>query len=305
MNLSLVRARLWLPVLPLRDLCVVCCLLVPLLFPLCVRAQAAGFTEHTLVSAGAERSYLLYVPEGHGDRALPLVFSFHGSGGLPQSQVDTSGFDVLAAQHGFIAVFPAGAFTNSVSTRSWNANLEAGVDDMQFVRDMIEDVAGITAVDRSRIYVSGFSGGGRISSRLACELSDVLAAAAPVAGLQYPEGCSLKRPIPLMAFHALDDATNPYVLGDAARPYWRMGVETALDRWRQVNGCSLANDAQVLSPTSTRYHWSNCSQGVELLFYQHSSGGHTWPGSNQRGAIQDIDTSALIWEFFSRHTKGE
>src|SRR5690606_3753524 len=128
------------------------------------------------------------VPEGYADRALPLVFSFHGSGGLPQSQVDTSRFDALAAQHGFIAVFPAGAFTNSVTAGSWNANLEAGVDDVQFVRDMIEEVAGITAVDRSRIYVSGFSGGGRISSRLACELSDVLAAAAPVAGLQYPEG---------------------------------------------------------------------------------------------------------------------
>jgi polyhydroxybutyrate depolymerase len=273
--------------------------------PLFAAAQSTGFSEHTILSAGAERSYLLYVPEGHDDRALPLLFSFHGSGATPQSQVDISGFDALADQHGFIAVFPAGAFTNTVTERSWNANLEEGVDDVQFVRDMIEDVAALTAVDRRRIYVSGYSGGGRISSRLACELSDVLAAAAPVAGLQYPDGCSLKRPIPILAFHALDDATNPYVLGAAARPYWRMGVETALDKWRQANGCSLANDDQALQASTTRFDWTACSQGAELQFYQHTGGGHTWPGSAQSGAIQDIDASALIHEFFSRHALGE
>jgi polyhydroxybutyrate depolymerase len=271
------------------------------LLPVFAKAQLAGFSEHTLLSAGAERHYLLYVPAGHGNRELPLVFSFHGSGGVPQNQVDTSRFDALADQHGFIAVFPAGAFTNTITARSWNANQEAGVDDVQFVRDMIEAIAGMTAVDRSRIYVSGFSGGGRISSRLACELSDVLAAAAPVAGLQYPDDCTPQRPIPLIAFHALDDATNPYVLGDAARPYWRMGVETALDKWRQANGCPIANDDEQLSRLTTLYRWSACAQGAELEFYQFTTGGHTWPGSSQNGAIQDINTSELIWEFFSQH----
>lgn len=187
------------------------------------KAQSPGISEHTLLSSGVERSYLLYLPEGHGGRALPLVFSFHGSGGA------------------------------------------------------------------------------RIRSLLACELSDVLAAAAPVAGLQYPEGCTTKRAIPLIAFHALDDAVNPYALGEDARPYWRMGVETALDKWRQANGCSLANDDEALSTVVTRYHWSDCAGGAELEFHRSSRGGHTWPGSGQNGANQELDASALIWEFFSRH----
>jgi polyhydroxybutyrate depolymerase len=284
-----------------RLLLVCICLLAPLL----ARAQMAGFSEHTLLSAGVERNYLLYVPEVQGNSELPLVFSFHGSGGVPQNQVDTSRFDALADQHGFIAVFPAGAFTNTNSARSWNANLEPGVDDVQFVRDMIEHIAGLTPVDRSRIYVSGFSGGGRISSRLACELSDVLAAAAPVAGLQYPDDCTPKRPIPLIAFHALDDAVNPYVLGDAARPYWRMGVETALDKWRQANGCPLANDDDKLSQLVTLYRWTACANGAELQFYHTTTGGHTWPGASQDGAIQDISASERIWEFFSHHALGE
>jgi polyhydroxybutyrate depolymerase len=231
---------------------------------------------------------------------VPLVFSFHGSGGVPQSQVDTSGFHELADRYGFAVVFPAGAFTNSITARSWNANVEAGVDDVQFVRDMIEDIAGRVNIDRSRIYTSGFSGGGRISSRLACELSDVLAAAAPVAGLQYPDDCTPARPIPIITFHAVDDPVNTYAVSADSRPYWRMGVETALDKWRQANGCSLANDDDRVAQGVILYTWSDCPGGAEIDFYQTTTGGHTWPGAAQNGAVQAIDASALIWEFFSR-----
>jgi polyhydroxybutyrate depolymerase len=262
----------------------------------------AGFSEHTLASAGAQRSYLLYVPESYAGDPAPLVFSFHGSGGVPQNQVSTSGFDQLAERHGFIVVFPAGEFTNSVSVRSWNANRDAGVDDVQFVRDMIEDVAGMLSIDRSRIYTSGFSGGGRISSRLACELSDILAAAAPVAGLQYPDDCTLKRAIPLISFHAVDDPVNQYTVSGDSRPYWRMGVETALDKWRQANGCTLANDDGRLAEGVTIFTWPDCTGGAEIHFYQTDTGGHTWPGSTSGSANQDIDASTLIWEFFSRHS---
>jgi len=81
-----------------------------------------GFSEQTLRSDGAERSYTLYVPENASPEGAPLVFSFHGSGGVPQHQVNISGFNQLSDQYGFISVFPAGAFTNSVTARSWNAN---------------------------------------------------------------------------------------------------------------------------------------------------------------------------------------
>lgn len=261
--------------------------------------SGSGFSSHLIDSAGAEREYLLFVPLDYEGEALPLVFSFHGSGGVPQNQVDTSNFDMLADRHGFAVVFPAGEFTNSVTARSWNANVDPGVDDVQFVRDMIEDVAGKVNINRSRIYTSGFSGGGRMSSRLACELSDVLAAAAPVAGLQYPDGCSLKRPIPIISFHALDDQVNQYTVAENSRPYWRMGVETALDKWRQANGCSLGNTDVGLPQQITFYRWTGCSGSAEIHFYHTERGGHTWPGS-LRG-LANLDASELIWEFFSKH----
>ena len=273
------------------------------MLPLVAAAQAGpGFSEHRLASGGGQRSYLLYVPANAVNGQLPLVFSFHGSGGYPQNQVDTSRFNELADRYGFVVAFPAGEFTNTVSARSWNANVEAGVDDVQFVRDMIEDIAGQTRIDRARIYTSGFSGGARISSRLACELSDVLAAAAPVAGLQYPDGCELKRPIPIIFFHAEDDRTNTYEVTADSRPYWRMGVETALDKWRQANDCTLVSDHEQVAYGVRLFTWSECGGSAEIRFYQTATGGHSWPGAAQRGAVQDIDASELIWQFFSQHS---
>lgn len=272
----------------------------------------AGFSEFTLQSGGVERGYLLYVPDNRREGSLPLVFSFHGSGGVPQNQVDTSHFDTLADQYGFAVAFPAGAFTNSVTERSWNANVEPGVDDVQLVMDIIADVDTRISVDRTRIYASGMSGGGRISSRLACELSDVLAAAAPVAGLQYPDDCTPVRAIPIITFHGMADAVNQYQVSADSRPYWRMGVETALDKWRQANGCSLANDDERLTEQVMIFSWHDCSGNAEIVFYQIANGGHTWPGSDMGGGGRgraetnmDIDASAQIWDFFSRHQLGE
>lgn len=284
------------------------CLSMLLLVSFSAQAQN-GFTEHTLASAGQTRAYLMFLPSGYKGEPVPLVFSFHGSGGVPRNQVDTSHFDVLAEQRGFAVVFPAGEFTNTITARSWNAGKEAGVDDVQLVRDIIEDVAGSVNIDRTRIYTSGMSGGGRISSRLACELSDVLAAAAPVAGLQYPDDCLQEHPIPIITFHGMADAVNEYAVSENSRPYWRMGVETALDKWRQANGCSLTNTAERLSVHVMFYSWTSCSNSAEIHFYQIDNGGHTWPGSNIGDIVpglgdtnQEVNASALIWEFFSRHS---
>jgi polyhydroxybutyrate depolymerase len=278
-----------------------------LLPPPSLAQPQAGLSEHAITSAGAERSYLLYLPASYGREPIPLLIGLHPSGGTPRSLVNISGFDKLSDRYGFAAVFPAGVFTNSITARSWNANVDEGVDDVQFVRDVIEDVAGIVKIDRSRIYASGFSGGARMSSRLACELSDVLAAAAPVAGIQYPDDCTLSRPVPILTFHGKADASNHYELRKDSRPYWHMGVETAIDKWRQADDCTLSNEDDRLSQHVTFYQWSDCAGSSEIRFYLIDNGGHTWPGSKvmsenpDRVTNMDIDASELIWEFFSRH----
>ena len=267
-----------------------CCF--ALLLPALGLAQpAAGQSQHTILSAGVERAYLLHVPAGYDGNAIPLVLNYHGSGGVPENQLATSGFDELANRENFAVAFPAGAFTNSVSQRSWNANVEAGVDDVQFARDVIADVSARINIDATRIYVTGMSGGARMSSRLACELSDILAAAAPVAGLQYPDGCVPVRAVPILAFHGKADRVNQYEVSANSRPYWRMGVETAVERWRQANQCS--NDVQVrqISDNVELRSWTSCSDGAEIRFVVIADGGHVWPDG----------ASEQIWSFFEQH----
>src|SRR5690606_32511198 len=144
---------------------------------------AAGAATISLVTDGVERSYRLYVPAGYGSERLPLVLAFHGAGGSPEGLAELTGFDALADRERFAVAYPAGVFADSSSARSWNASAGDGVNDVQLARDVIADVGARLAVDAERIYVTGFAAGARLASRLACELADVLAAAAPVAGL--------------------------------------------------------------------------------------------------------------------------
>jgi len=257
-----------------------------------IGSVAAAEVTQTLVSAGVERSYLLHVPAGYDGRsALPLVLNFHGSLVTPQTQVEASKMGVVADREGFVLVYPTGIYTSASTRNSWNADLETGVDDVQFVRDIIDDVAKKVNLNRSRVFVTGFSGGGRISSRMACELSDVLAAAAPVSGVQYYEDCTPAQPIPLLTIHGNADRFNHYELRDNSPGYWHMGVETAVEKWRTANGCSAAPTVSKAADKLELRASTNCRGGSEVMFYVVEGGDHVWPEF----------ASELVWQFFARH----
>lgn len=257
---------------------------------------AADVLSATIVSSGAERSYLLYVPDSYQGAPVPLVLSLHGSGGRPENWLDSSGLTSIADREGFAVAFPAGAFANTVSERSWNANLDPGVDDVQFVRDLITDASQRLSIDPTRIYATGFSGGARMSSRLACELADSLAAAAPVAGVQYPDGCTPDRTIPLLAIHSRADPVNQYDVSGESRPYWRMGVETAVQRWVAAEGCGQNPEISTVADNLELRHWTECDGSTggpaEIRFYVIADGGHDWPAW----------APETIWAFFAAHS---
>ena len=273
-------------------------------------AQSVEQLNRRITVDGAQREYLLLVPERSSASALPLVFNFHGSGGSPQGQLANSDFVRVVSENGFLAVLPQGAYTNTRSSRSWNADLDpGGVNDVALVRAIIADVERDYAVDGSRIYSTGFSGGARMTSRLACELSDVLAAVAPVGGVQFGANCNPERAIALLTFHGKADRVNHYEKSADSAPYWVSGVEESIDKWIDENGCAenLREESQI-APTVVRSTWSNCRDGVVVEAWIIADGGHTWPGSAlvrevERLGItnQDIDASELIWQFFTQH----
>ena len=273
-------------------------------------AQSVEQVRRKIDVHGVEREYLLLVPTSASEAPRALVFNFHGSGGTPERQLATSGFDRVAGEHGFLAVLPQGAYTNSRSSRSWNADLDpAGVDDVALVRAIIEDVRRDYRVDPTQVYSTGFSGGARMTSMLACQLSDELAAVAPVAGIQFSEQCRPSRALPVLTFHGKADRVNHYVPNEDSAPYWVSSVEESVRHWVEADQCNSAMPQERrLTSTVTHRVWDGCANGANVEFYLIDDGGHTWPGSalvassERSGATnQELDASELIWQFFSRH----
>ena len=257
----------------------------------CALAAAPGVAERTLTSGARERTYRLFVPPGYDGRtSLPLVLDMHGSGGNSGGQAATSRFEALAASEGFlVATLQAGAEGNR-----WNVpDTDARPDDVRYVADVIDHVAAQVCTDRTRVYATGFSGGARMSSLLACRLNDRIAAIAPMAGLRWPGPCE-GRAIPVLTFHGLADPQNTYdghVEGRGGE--WVESVPDALAGWAKHNGCDgepkLDDPPGLLSTLS----YSGCDADVRLVRID---------GLAHRWARDEVDATAEMWKFFREHS---
>lgn len=297
-----------------------------------------GWQTVQVRSGGENRELLLYTPASASGRSdVALVFDLHGSGGNGREQALHSGLAAQADSHGFLLANPNGGIAapdNPTDSFYWHVPgvpLIGGVpmpanapDDVQFFRDAIEQLEQTACVDPRRIYVTGFSGGARMASALACELSDRIAAIAPVAGLRagVPGGsdfstpdmktCNPQRAVSIMTFHGVHDPTNRFE-GDG-EPRWGYGVLTALERWRELDGCSKHPSERKVSAHVAKVTYRGCRDASELILYRTDApvklgGGHIWPhpGTSPKGSaptdeqVDQLDASALMWEFFSRH----
>lgn len=251
-----------------------------------------GLSERHLESSGIDRRFLVYVPSGYDRRSpLPLVFNFHGSGGSPEGQLATSQLSALADAERFAMVAPA-----SVGPR-WNIPPDpAKPDDVRFVSDLLDALPALLCIQPERVYATGFSGGGRMSSQLACDLSQRIAAIAAIGGIRFPGPCSAARSMPILAFHGTADTTNPYAGGGES--YWGTSVESAIDGWGQHNGCGPRRE-RVVAPTVTElaYGGGGCA---DVVLYRIDGFGHAWPGAidpqREHGSADD-----LLWAFFESH----
>ncbi len=167
-----------------------------------------------LVHAGRVRSYTLHVPTGlDAGRPLAMVLAFHGGLGTAAYMPALTGFSRTADREGFLVAYPNGSGALEDRLFTWNGGTCCGyssrenVDDVGFVRAVIDDIAAHFPLDPRRIYATGISNGGILSYRLACELSDRIAAIGPVAGTQNFPGCAPSAPVAVVHFHGTADQT--------------------------------------------------------------------------------------------------
>jgi len=269
-----------------------------------------GDATRTLVYAGIERTFILHIPAGYtATRPTPLVLAFHGIGLNAEEMIRISGLSKQADTAGFIVVYPNG----TGETKSWNGGHCCGeaaknnVDDVGFVRALIADLTALASIDPRRVYATGFSNGAIMVYRLACELSDRIAAIGPVAATQILDDQKVCRPaksVPLIHFHGTADRLNPYDGGSTAAGFKYVAVKDAIGFWAEKNACPAP--ARTESGNIRRDLYAPCAQNSAVELYTIVNGEHAWPGGeavDPRIGKPTMETSAtpLMWEFFATH----
>jgi polyhydroxybutyrate depolymerase len=257
----------------------------------------AGNHARTLEHDGLERAYTIHVPAGLDPQlGAPLLLNIHGFMSNPVQQEQWTAMNASADPRGWITVYPAG------TDNSWNAGVccgEAasnGVDDVGFLRALVDDVADELCIDRARVHATGMSNGGYMSNRLACEASDVFASIAPVAGALGLLDCAPPRPVAVLAIHGVQDPLVAHQLDEAA-----------VAAWVGHDGCDPTPEQVDFEGGSQRI-WSGCDDDVAVEFYSLDPMGHCWPSGLEfycfdfLGPYSDaIDANATLLDFFDQH----
>lgn len=283
-----------------------------------------GVYEGSLTVGGLVRTYIVHVPPGYSpgrDKRVPLVLVLHGAGGNAASAARISGFNAKSTQEGFIVVYPngTGRFRKDV-VLTWNAGNCCGyavdnrVDDIGFMGALIEKLQKDHAVDPKRIFVTGLSNGGMMAYRIACELSDKVAAIGPVAGALNVQECRPRVPVSTVIFHGTGDEHVLYKGGEPKKFFERLRkrvdkpVSYAVSSWVRYNGCSSVPEKEETGRV-IRETYRGGKDGAEVVLYTIKGEGHTWPGGKKGrypGADEpttEISATDLMWDFFKTHPK--
>ena len=287
-------------------------------------AWAAGDPSVNIQFGGLDRSYLLHVPTPLPDKPLPLVVVLHGGGGSAEGAETQTGFNKMADQHGFIAVYPNGtgkshplrAMLGKEGFLTWNAGTccsyasEHGIDDVGFIRAVVANVERGHAVDPKRVYATGISNGGMMSYRLACEASDVFAAIGPVSAVIEISPCQPMNPVAVVHIHGAKDENVPLDGGIGSKQLGtkevRRPVQDSIDFWVKRDACSVTAKSQ--EPDVAMVKYGGCDAGTDVAYFLIQDGGHAWPGGQQMAGFLDkpsraLDATDTIWDFFSKHSK--
>jgi polyhydroxybutyrate depolymerase len=160
------------------------------------------------------------------------------------------------------------------------------VNEIAFIRGTIADVGTLAAIDPARIYATGFSNGGFLSYRIACEMADTFAAVAPVGGVLRFPACEPADKISLIHFHGLSDNVVPY---DASG-------EAGVELFASLDGCTNSTSVEV-NPVTTHTIYTSCLEDTAVELYTVEPMGHMWPSQ------YILPASQLMWEFFKAHPR--
>jgi polyhydroxybutyrate depolymerase len=296
---------------------------------------AADLLTVTLRVDGVERRALVHLPPAYDGKAVfPVVLMFHGNGGTAESVVKETGWVAKSDAVGFVVVFPEGTRTDMTqppkfgrNNPAWNDGSgrfhagERNVADVAFIAALLDHLEAKFAVDKRRVFATGFSNGASMVFRAGLELSERIAAIAPVSGALWIAEPKAVQPVSLLYITGTADPINPLEGGtpkmasgsgfkgvpEKAKPPVRETVQA----WVKLLGCTPDERplASSIEGITTVVHGGG-RDGTEVIFTMIEGHGHIWPGGKSPlpkfilgKATSRLNATDAVWEFFQAHPK--
>jgi polyhydroxybutyrate depolymerase len=214
--------------------------------------------------------------------AAPVVLAFHGFGQNGEQLRELSGLDEAGAAGGFIVVYLEAAMG------AWDifeVNKTLGLDELAYVREVLNRVNRAYVTDTRRIIAVGLSNGGVMAQHVGCRLSDRIAGVVSVAASMprlLSESCFPDQPMSALYLLGTADTFFPVAGGGAL-----LSVDGTMQVWARAADCSGQRQRIALpdrEDDGTRVYrsaWRSCRDGAQVELDSIVGGGHAWPGGTQ------------------------
>ncbi|HWB63481.1 MAG TPA: PHB depolymerase family esterase [Chitinophagales bacterium] len=283
----------------------------------CNVAKGGNRQFKNLISGGRLRNYLLVLPSAYNPGLKPaLVIALHGLEGTGQSMERLTGFDAVAESENFIVAYPDGIH------RAWNdgRGRNENIDDVAFISNLIDTLVASYHIDKKRVYVTGFSNGGFMTMKIACQLQDKVAAVAAVSATvdtAIDNHCG-STPVSIMLIHGTDDPLVSVNGGSVRRlpNSYILSHQQLVKQWVGRDKCNRApivdtiQDINHDGTTIIKSVYNAGQANTVVISYIVNGGGHTWPGGPQYlpvaiigRASHNLNASTAIWAFFKAHPR--
>ena len=260
-----------------------------------------GLQTKTLTHDNVNRNYLVYIPDSYDSEIdYPLMFVFHGFGGIATQFINSADMRDLAESNNFIVVYPQGLDLGGTGSH-WNcsnpsADNKSDVDDIGFIENLIDQlILDYPVIDSKRIYAAGYSNGGFMSYYLACN-SKKFAAIGSVAGTMLDDSyqsCNANFPTAMINIHGTNDFDVPYD-GNTYYP----SIPEVVDWWKNFNNTPNEDLLTNQDGSIEQYRYYNDAGDIYVEHIKIIGGDHYW---DDKLNYEGKNTSGLIWDFVSSY----
>jgi polyhydroxybutyrate depolymerase len=245
--------------------------------------------EHSLTVGGVTRTYRSIIPAAGSAHPLPLVVVLHGRGQPPWTAVRATGFLPYARQDKAALVYPDGL------SRSWNAGSGCcgvagtrGTPDTAFVTAVVADAVRDLPVDPARVYLVGYSNGGKLAWLLTCTHPALFAAVATY-GAAPLSACPAAKALPSLMAVGVHDSVLP--IGGDPRVHPPLPSARVAAGWlARRNRCTAFPITSTVGGAVLQ-RWTHCAAGTEVDLAVYPGADHYWPPA----------VTGLMWTFLDTH----